>query len=98
MDFLSLSRDITATALLLIAIWGAYKAWWVPGWTYRQALANTDQMRAERDDYRRELFDLMGLASRSVTAAERAAARAEWLTAVSPLDRLSAERDIRTTH
>lgn len=97
-DLLALSRDITATALLMIAIWGAYKAWWVPGWAYRQALADTDTMRQERDDYRRELFQVVGLANRSVNAAERAATRAEWL-ATSPLatDRLDAERDVRTS-
>jgi hypothetical protein len=30
---------------LLIAIWGAIKEWWVPGKTYRRALAEGEQWR-----------------------------------------------------
>jgi len=73
-DLLSLSRDITVTACLLIALVGAWRKWWVPFWVYQQSLDAYEEMRAERDEYKSELFNSLGLANRSVRVAEKTVA------------------------
>lgn len=89
-ELLGISRDITVTALLMIAVWGSFRGWWVPGWIYRQSQTEVEVMRHERDEFKRELWEIHGLARRSVGVAEQAVARSTYG------DRLEAEREIRS--
>lgn len=75
-DLLSLSRDITVTACLLIALVGAVRRWWVPSWVYQQSLDALEDMRRERDEFKRELFGSLGVADRATRVGEEIAQRA----------------------
>lgn len=74
-DLLSLSRDITVTFALVVALVGTVRRWWLPYWVYQQALDSLSEMRKERDDYKRELFDSLGLADRATRVAEHTTER-----------------------
>jgi len=58
-------RDIGSIAILTIIVWGAIHEWWVSGMMYRRVLA-------ERDEYKRELFRVLGLADRATQVLGRA--------------------------
>jgi len=78
-NLLATSRDITVTACLLIGLVGVIRKWWVPYWVYKQTLEALEEMRAERDDFKRELFDSLGLADRATRVAEKTAERSARL-------------------
>lgn len=90
LDLITLGRDITVSGLLLLAVWGSFKGWWVPGWIYRQSREDNFVLREERDVARRELLDTLGLVSRSVHVAEKVVDRTQRG------DRLALEREVRS--
>lgn len=61
-------RDGGVIAVLIIVVWGALNEWWVTGKQYRRAIE-------ERDDYKRELFDVLGLTDRATRALDKATAQ-----------------------
>jgi len=74
-ELIDLAGKLTVTLLLLIAVWGSFRGWYVPGWIYRQALDAVKEMREERDEYKRELFGSLGVADRATRVAEHTTER-----------------------
>lgn len=90
-DIIGWVRDGGVIAVLIIVVWGALNEWWVTGKQYRRILI-------ERDQYRNELFNVLGLTDRASRALDRAT---NQVISGGLLDddglagRTKAERDVR---
>lgn len=51
----SVARDITVTALLVTALWGGFRGWWLWAWQHREAIAQKDHEIAELKAHLAEL-------------------------------------------
>lgn len=90
-DIIGWVRDGGVIAVLIIAVYGAFSEWWVTGRQYRR-------MVRERDDYKRELFDVLGLTDRATRALDKATAQVlqgGLLQSAGDLSRSDMEREVR---
>lgn len=100
-DILGWVKDAGTIGVLVIILWGAGQEWWVTGIQYRRVLRERDdeldRARIERDDYKRELFNVLGLTDRAARTLDRATDRvfAEREPHEQRISRLEAQRDVR---
>ncbi len=59
-------------AAMAIIIWSGTKQLWVWGWLYRDALTRIDQMREERDEWKRLALRSTSLAQEATNTARSA--------------------------
>lgn len=100
-DILGWIRDGGTIVVLAIILWGAGQEWWVTGVQYRRVLAERDDdvaaARTERDEYKRELFQVLGLTERATRTLDRATDNLFSTRDTNErLSRLEAQRDVRS--
>jgi hypothetical protein len=51
-DILKYISSVGVVGILVVAMYGGYKKWWVFGWNYRESEERTQKAEKERDDWR----------------------------------------------
>lgn len=74
-QLLSSISDLSGTALIILALLGGAKGWWIWGWQHREAVAELQERIAHEQDearfWRDTALEALQVAQRATDAAER---------------------------
>lgn len=71
-DILDFADQLSTIAILLAALVGLYRRWWVPGWAYRQSLERFSKMEQEKDAWRQTALAAADIATDAFDALKKA--------------------------